>query len=191
MRKICLLFLLLFLTGCSTFISSSEFTSEQKLSPFFFTNTNIGDTHAYHIYKNQYKDEIAKVCYLINLVRYSPLTFTRHGQLVNGHNAGRWLDYKLDMYYTEIETVEDFIENVGSHSRKWGTPYYVNYEDNKKIPMKTVYYNELRRLYEYQRKMAQAKEKAAKAEKASQSKTMTDKAEVILTAETPPATKTK
>ncbi len=155
MKAVSIIFFLLFFCGCQTF--SPKAVKDIDTSNLFFSDKKVDETHAFHVYKNQYKDEMAKVHYLINLVRYSPLTFSRNGRKVKGHNSGRWLDYKLDMYYREVKTVEDFIEKVGSHSRKSGRLYYVVYDDNKKVPMKVLYYNELKRLYEYEEQCSKSK----------------------------------
>ena len=184
MKRAYIFILLLLLTGCGIFSRGVQDIPEEALDNYFFTPMDIRDTHAYHIYKNQYKDEMAKVCYLINLVRYSPLMFSRLGRKIKGQNAGRWLDYKLDKYYQDIVAVEDFIEHVGGHSLTTGRPYYIIYE-GKKVPMKRVYYNELRRLCEYEEKLKKDKKKAKKVKADTEEKTNKDNPDPVPSVPTP------
>jgi hypothetical protein len=125
----------------------------------YFTETNIEATNAYQLYLKQYKDEQAKVFYLINLVRESPLTFIRNNKRYNGSTAAQWLEFKVDRYRNEIKTVNDFIEKVGSFSRKTGKAYYVLTPDRKKYAIKYIFYNELSRLDAYEKQNVKREQK--------------------------------
>lgn len=125
-------------------------------STILFDDARIQDSCAYEVYENQFQDEMAKVNFLVNRVRYSDGTFVRNRQKYNGMNAGQWLDYKIDKLAHEFETVEEFIEKVASYSRRSGKSYYMIIDDVK-YPMKDVFYNELDRLYKYERQLVTRK----------------------------------
>jgi hypothetical protein len=122
----------------------------------FFDTAHIEDSCAYEVYRNQYQDEMAKVQYLVNRVRYSDGTFIRNKQRYNGVNAGQWLDYKIDKLSHEFDTVEEFIEKVASYSRRSGKNYHMIIAEQS-YPIKDVFFNELDRLYKYERELVQTK----------------------------------
>ncbi|MBU1862781.1 MAG: DUF5329 domain-containing protein [Candidatus Omnitrophica bacterium] len=136
-------------SGCSLLHEHIRDLVVEDIDHAYFERTDIAETTAYKLYENQYKDEIAKIGYLINLVRYSPYTFYRNGITAPGNTAAEVLDYKVHKFFDEITTVEDFIEKVGSYSRTSGKEYYIIYPDHHRCPIKNVYYNELKRLYSY------------------------------------------
>jgi len=125
-----------------------------KAHTSYFDEVAIQETCAYELYQNQYQDEMAKIQYLINRVRYSPGIFVRNNQKYNGFNAAQWLEYKIDKLRDEIKTVEDFIEKIGAHSRRSGKKYYMIIGGDMLL-IKQVYYNELARLYAYERYLAE------------------------------------
>ncbi|MBU1863920.1 MAG: DUF5329 domain-containing protein [Candidatus Omnitrophica bacterium] len=133
----------------------SAIPQELQSSHAELTLKPIDQTFAYSIYEKQYKDEMAKVGYLINLVRYSENHFWRNGSIFDGQRAAEWLDFKVNKYYQEIKGAEDFIEKVGSYSLRSQKDYYVIYPDNSRCPMKTAYYNELKRLSAYENRIAE------------------------------------
>jgi len=104
------------------------------------------ETWAYSIYQKQYKDVEAEITYLLGLVEESPYVFIRNGKKVKGVVAADFVSYKVTKFRDEISTVEDFIEKVGSYSRTSGKSYAVVYPDKAHIPLKPIYYNELKRL---------------------------------------------
>jgi hypothetical protein len=121
----------------------------------YFDQQKIDESCAYQVYNTQYKDERAKVLYLINRIRYSDATFIRNNQSVDGYNAGQWLDFKIEKFKNEIITVEDFIEKVGSYSRRSGKPYQAVI-DGVRYEMKDIFYNELARLSNYENQVSNA-----------------------------------
>lgn len=131
-----------------TLSTSLAYASDDSV--ILFDTGRIEDSCAYEVYENQFQDEMAKVNYLVNRVRYSDGTFVRNRQKYNGINAGQWLDYKIGKLAHEFDTVEEFIEKVASYSRRSGKSYYMIIDDVKH-PMKDVFYNELDRLYKYER----------------------------------------
>ncbi len=109
---------------------------------------DITETIAFQIFGTQYRDVQAEVSYLTNLVRYSNLRFCRNGQVYNGDEGARWLDYKMALYGKEVVVAEDFATKVASHSRKSNEPYYIVYPDDTKCLTSQVFLNEIARLRE-------------------------------------------
>ncbi|MBU1864608.1 MAG: DUF5329 domain-containing protein [Candidatus Omnitrophica bacterium] len=155
MRGYYVFFIILFCTGCASLPFQSSHMSAEEVSQLTFVKQPVEDTFAYQIYRNQFKNEMAKVNYLINLVSYSSQVFSRNGRRVNGYNSGQWLRYKVNKYYNEIKTVEDFIEKIGSYSRASKREYCILTPGNRQCPIKHVYYNELKRLNAYEMKRTQ------------------------------------
>lgn len=101
---------------------------------------------AFRLYQFEYKDEMSKVHYLINCIRFSKNSFKRNGKKYTGNQAAQWLEYKVKKFRDEIKTAEDFIEKIGCYSRTSGKQYYIGYANGVCVPIKSVYYNELRAL---------------------------------------------
>jgi len=150
------MFLIFFVIGCgisSSYGDAAVETFVARDAPYFDAQP-LEESCAYQVYVNQYKDEMAKIQYLVNRIRYSESFFVRNKRTYNGYNAGQWLDFKIDKFNKEIATVEDFVEQVGSYSRRSGRPYHTVI-NGQRYAIKDVYYNELARLYNYEKQLAQ------------------------------------
>ena len=156
----CVLILLL-LSGCAV---QCQFVSDEAAAQVFLTDKQIFETKAYKIYANRFQDDQAKIEYLINLVRYSNQVFCRNGKCYNGGQGGQLLDYKLNKFNNEVNTAEDFIDKIASHSRTSGKEYFLILKNRKMCPLKKVLYNELDRLYQFDQHLLKIKEKQAEKE---------------------------
>ena len=115
----------------------------------YMLDKSVCDTTAYQVYQGQFKNEMAKIQYLVNIVRFSDLGFWRNGAVYTGDQAAQWLEYKIDKFPDDFNDVESFIENIASHSRKSGKQYYIVLEDGSRCLFKALLYNEVRRLRGY------------------------------------------
>lgn len=153
-RFIALLCCVLVCVGCKTLAPQEreDLTLVQQNS-IFFSQESLDESLAYQLYQNEYKNDEAYIRFLMNRVQYSEYDFYRNGKRYSGENAYRWLEYKYNKFYYQVETVEDFITEIASYSRTSGRDYYVETPENICVPMGLILNNELRRLRDYEEKL--------------------------------------
>jgi len=81
--------------------------------------------------------EQEKISYLLDTIGTSKLIFVRNGAEYPGQEAKAHLQMKLDAAGSAIQTADDFINNIASHSSMTGQPYYVEFPDGSKIEAET------------------------------------------------------
>jgi len=137
--------------GCSAAFTSGPFkgtsVGEEKV---YFLSSQVESSYAYKLYKGQYPDELAKIRYLLNLIRHSENIFIRNKEAFSGARAARWIEFKLYKYPDEASTAIDFVKNLASHSKKTKKPYRVVLNDGSRISLYSVLINELKRLEEFE-----------------------------------------
>lgn len=77
--------------------------------------------------------EQEKISYLLNVIGNSKAIFVRNGVEYPGQEAKAHLQMKLEAAGGTIQTVDDFITNIASHSSVTGEPYYVEFPDGTMI----------------------------------------------------------
>ena len=138
------------------------------------TRSNLKGFYAYQLYENQYKDEMAKIRYLINLIRFSEVTFIRNQEAFSGSKAARWLEFKLYKYPEEAKIAKDFIQNLAAYSKNTKQRYQIVFDDKKHYPMGDILMNELMRLEAFEKeRLADQKTKEQKEGKEQESKMLT------------------
>jgi len=94
--------------------------------------------------------EDAKIDYLIDRFRQSNSVFIRNDVEYGGRAAAKFLRWKLDRLTTrygfEIETAEDFIDDIASMSRVTGDSYLLVLSDGSRHYVRNILYNELTEL---------------------------------------------
>ncbi|MCH7689113.1 MAG: DUF5329 family protein [Planctomycetes bacterium] len=94
--------------------------------------------------------EDAKIDYLINRFRQSDAVFIRNDVEYGGRAAAKFLRWKLDRLRTrygfEIDTAEDFIDDIASMSRVSGDSYLLVLSDGSRHYVRNVLHNELTEL---------------------------------------------
>jgi hypothetical protein len=81
--------------------------------------------------------EQEKISYLLNVVGTSKVIFVRNGVEYPASEAKAHLQMKLDAAGSAIQTADDFINDIASHSSMTGQPYYVELPDGTKIEAQT------------------------------------------------------
>jgi len=79
------------------------------------------------------RSEQEKIAYLLNVVGDSKVIFIRNGVEYPGKEARAHLQMKLDAAGGAIQTVDDFITILASHSSMTGQPYYIELPDGTMI----------------------------------------------------------
>lgn len=87
--------------------------------------------------------ERQKIDYLLDRIAASDYRFIRNGELHDGKTARRWFLYKMVHWVDRVETAQDFVIRVASHSQKTGKPYLVEFPDGKIYSVASVLRNEL------------------------------------------------
>jgi hypothetical protein len=91
--------------------------------------------------------ESARIDALIRAVEgRSDLQFLRNDVAYSSREAGLHLRTKLAFAGSQIKTVEDFIDHVGTGSSTTGRPYLVRFIDGKLIPSAEFLRGELKRI---------------------------------------------
>ena len=73
--------------------------------------------------------EQGKIAYLLDVIGTSKVIFVRNGVEYPGTEAKAHLQMKLEASGNTIQTVDDFITNIASHSSMTGQPYYIEFPD--------------------------------------------------------------
>ena len=73
--------------------------------------------------------EQEKITYLLNVIGTSKVIFVRNGVEYPGTEAKAHLQMKLEAAGDAIQTVDDFIAGIASHSSMTGQPYYIEFPD--------------------------------------------------------------
>jgi hypothetical protein len=91
--------------------------------------------------------ESARIDALIRAVEgRSDLQFLRNDVAYSSREAGLHLRTKLAFAGSQIKTVEDFIDHIGTGSSTTGRPYLVRFIDGKLIPSAEFLRGELKRI---------------------------------------------
>ena len=91
--------------------------------------------------------EAAKIDALIRVVEgRSDLQFLRNDNAYSAREAGLHLRTKLAFAGSQIKTVDDFIDRIGTGSSTTGRPYMVRFIDGKLIPSAEFLRGELKRI---------------------------------------------
>jgi hypothetical protein len=91
--------------------------------------------------------ESARIDALIRVVEgRSDLQFLRNDVAYSSREAGLHLRTKLAFAGSQIKTVEDFIDHIGTGSSTTGRPYLVRFIDGKLIPSAEFLRGELKRI---------------------------------------------
>src|SRR5436190_10962250 len=91
--------------------------------------------------------ESARIDALIRVVEgRSDLQFLRNDIAYSSREAGLHLRTKLAFAGSQIKTVEDFIDHIGTGSSTTGRPYLVRFIDGKLIPSAEFLRGELKRI---------------------------------------------
>ncbi len=76
---------------------------------------------------NPNKVEYAKIEYLIERIRHSPLAFIRNGETYAGYTAAQLIDWKYRHRRNEIRNAQDFIQKLATRSSTSGQPYLIQF----------------------------------------------------------------
>ncbi len=109
----------------------------------------LGSTSLAHASTNNLSEQ-EKISYLLNVIGTSGLTFVRNGVEYPGQEAKAHLEMKLERSGNNIRTVDDFINNIASHSSITGKPYYVELPDGTRIESEKWLRNKLTDLKAHQ-----------------------------------------
>lgn len=151
LKKNILIICLALLSGCALVSVSGNRQSVCDSDTLFLTSRPVEQTYAYELYVDQPKDYMSQIRYLVNLTRRSELHFLRNNRIYLGEHAAEFLEFKIYKFSNEMQSVEDFIEKVGSYSRTTNKPYYIVLENGELCPFRNLLYNELRRLQLYEK----------------------------------------
>jgi len=92
----------------------------------------LGRTSFAHEVPNHLSEQ-EKINYLLNTIGNSQLIFVRNGEEYPGQQAKEHLQMKLKASGNAIQTAEEFISTIASHSSMTGKPYYVELPEGKMI----------------------------------------------------------
>jgi len=92
----------------------------------------LGSISLAHASTNNLSEQ-EKISYLLNIIGTSKLIFIRNGVEYPGREAKAHLQKKREAVGNAIQTVDDFINNIASHSSITGKPYYIEFPDGTKI----------------------------------------------------------
>jgi len=88
----------------------------------------LGPASLTHASTDNYSEQ-EKISYLLNVIGDSKVIFVRNGVEYPDQEAKAHLQIKLEAAGGTIQTVDDFINNIASHSSVTGEPYYVELPD--------------------------------------------------------------
>lgn len=77
--------------------------------------------------------EQGKISYMLDVIGTSKVIFVRNGVEYSGKEAEAHLQMKLRTAGPAIQTADDFIDKIASHSLITGKPYYVEFPDGSRI----------------------------------------------------------
>lgn len=129
-------------SGCASLRHSkySQYSEAPAGEVFFSTTPNFSQ---YASLLNHPVNENDKIDYLLDRVAASGYQFVRNGEPHNGKLARRWLLYKMFHWVKGVDTAEEFVTRVASHSQKTGKPYLVEFPDGRVYSLSSVLKNEL------------------------------------------------
>ncbi len=92
------------------------------------------------------QQEHLKITYLIARIRGSNYEFIRNDQPFKGARAAQHMQTKYRYVYGQIRTVQEFIDNIASHSERTGAPYLIRIPGAGTFYLRDILLNELRLL---------------------------------------------
>jgi|GEM_PF-1229287 len=93
--------------------------------------------------------EKAKILYLISQLRLSLYRFERNGVMYDGRKAASHLMMKYGAVKNQVKTAEEFVNYIGSGSKKTGEPYHIVADDGTKYLSRDILMKELLILEEH------------------------------------------
>ncbi len=87
--------------------------------------------------------EQARIEYLLERIHKSPYNFIRNGRRYNGSRAWIHIKWKYLRNRDRVETAEDFIQRVATHSKTSGERYLMELDNRTRYPLASLLANEL------------------------------------------------
>ncbi len=137
-----IVFLTLFLSGCSTL--QSHVPLEIPLAPAAPLAESSAFEKALSLPPSSDEVEKAKIEYLLERIGKSPYNFIRNGTQHSGKKAEAHLKWKYLRNQKNATTAEQFIDQIATRSKISGEKYWVVLPDKRRIALRDFLLYELR-----------------------------------------------